>query len=207
MKYLHDFFDKLIENGKSENTIKAHYETINGLYKDNNIEIPDIKNKFKVKDRKTVLERPPTKDHIRKALKYSNLRDKAIILLQFSSGMSGGAVRNLTYGQFYNAIDEYIKFHGKEVFDTDRIYYHLKNRDDIIGIWNLVHNNSGFNYLTCNSSESNKAIIDYLRERNNIKPITSFDEPLFIANGNKIEEHTFSLIYRRINQRANLGLS
>ncbi len=206
MKYLHDFFYKLIENGKSENTVKAHYETINGLYKDNNIEIPDIKNKFKVKDRKTVLERPPTKDHIRKALKYSNLRDKAIILLQFSSGMSGGAVRNLTYGQFYNSIDEYIKFYGKEVFDTDRIYYYLKNRDDIIGIWNLVHINSGFDYLTCNSSESNKAIIDYLRERNNVNPINSFDDPLFIANGDKIEKHTFSLIYHRINQRANLGL-
>ena len=205
-KYLHDFFDKLLENGKSVNTIKAHYETINGLYKDNNIEVPNIKNNFKIKDRKTVLEKLPTKDHIRKALKYSNLRDKAIILLQFSSGMSGGAIRNLTYGQFYNAIDEYIKFQGKEVFNIDRIYNHLKNRDDIIGIWNLVHINSGINYLTCNSSESNKAMIDYLIERNNIKPITSFDEPLFIANGNKIEEHTFSSIYSRINQRANLGL-
>ena len=60
-----------------------------------------------------MLEKLPTKDHIRKALKYCNLRDKAIILLQFSSGMSGGDVRNLTYGQFYIAIKEYITFHGK----------------------------------------------------------------------------------------------
>ena len=68
----------------------------------------------------------------------------------------------------------------------------IKNRDDIIGIWDLVQTILDIDYLTCNSSESNKAIIDYLLERNNKNPITSFDEPLFIANGNKIEEHALS---------------
>ena len=204
-KYLQDFFDKLIETGKSENTVKAHYETIKGLYKDYNIEIPNEKNIFRKEDRKPVLEELPTKDHIRKALKYCNLRDKAIILLQFSSGMSAAMVRNLTYGQFYIAIKGYFPVKIDEIFNIDKIYYQLKNRDDIIGIWDSVESMSGVDYLTCNSSESNKAIFEYLIERNNKNHITSFDEPLFIANGNKIEPHTFSFIYRRINKRANLG--
>ena len=204
-KYLKDFFDKLIENGKSENTIKAHYETIQGLYKDNNIEIPKTNNIFKKEDRKPVLEKLPTKDHLREALKYCNTRDKAIILLQFSSGMSAAMVRNLTYGQFYIAIKGYFPVKRNEIFNIDKIYNQLKNREDIIGIWDSVESISRIDYLTCNSSESNKAIFEYLVERNNKNPITSFDEPLFIANGNKIEPHTFSFIYRRINERANLG--
>jgi integrase len=98
-KYLLDFFDKLILNGKSENTIKAHLETITALYHANNIDIQNMGDIFKKEFKPQILEELPTKEHIRKALKYCNLRDKAIILLQFSSGMSAAVVRNLTYGQ------------------------------------------------------------------------------------------------------------
>lgn len=204
-KYLQDFINELNEKSKSENTIKSHLETIKALYSDNDIEIPNMENIFKKNSKNQVLEELPNKEHIRKALKYCNLRDKSIILLQFSSGMKAADIRNLTYGQFYDAIKEYLHFQVKEMFNIDKIYNQLKTREDIIGIWNITHSNHDINYLTCNSSESIKSIIDYLLERNNKKPITSFDEPLFIANGNKIEEHTFSNIYRRINQRANLG--
>ena len=115
-------------------------------------------------------------------------------------------VRHLTYGQFFIAIKEYITFNNNEIFNIDKIYRQVRNKDNIIGIWNSVESETDIDYLTFNSSESNKAIIDYLLERNNKKPIISFDEPLFIANGNKIGEHTLSAIYRRINQRAGLGI-
>jgi hypothetical protein len=101
------------------------------------------------------------------------------------------------------AIREYINQPRNEIFNIDKINQQLRNKDNIVGIWDIIHSNN--DYLTCNSSESNKSIIDYLLERSNKKPFTSFDEPLFIAKGNKIEEHTFSFIYRRINQRAHLG--
>jgi len=203
-KYLQDYIDKLTKKSKSENTIKAYYETIKALYHDNDIELQKIEFTFN-KDVQNPFEELPTKEHIRKALKYCNLRDKAIILLQFSSGLGGAEVRNLTYGQFYIAIKEYITYNKDEIFDIDRIYHQIKNKYDIIGIWDSKRLVTDFDYLTFNSSESNKAIIDYLIERNNKKPITSFDEPLFDANGNKMKEHTLSAIYRRINQKAGLG--
>jgi len=202
-KYMYNFIEELNQKNKSENTIKAHLETIKALYYDNNITSLNMKNITKKSAKNLILEELPTKEHIHKALKYCNLRDKAIILLQFSSGLSAAEIRHLTYGQFYIAIKGYITPNINEIFNIDRIYSQIKNKDNIIGIWNIIHSNT--DYLTFNSSESNKAIIDYLIERNNKKPITSFDEPLFIANGNKIKAHTFSFIYRRINQRANLG--
>ena len=152
------------------------------------------------------IEELPTKEHIRKALKYCNLRDKAIILLQFSSGLGAAEIRHLTYGQFFIAIKGYITFNNNEIFNIDKIYRQLKNKNNIIGIWDSIESSkTDIDYLTFNSSESIKAIIDYLLERNNKKPITSFDEPLFVANGKQIGEHTLSAIYRRINQRAGLG--
>jgi len=203
-KYLYSYIDELNEKNKSENTIKAHLETIKALYYDNDINIPNIKSLFKKEIKNPVLEELPTKEHVRKALKYCNFRDKAIILLQFTSGMSAANVRNLTYGHFYNAIKQYINLSGSYKFNINKINHQLKNNDNIIGIWNLV-NKTGMDYLTYNSSESNKALIDYLLERNNKTFINSFEDPLFIANGKKIEEHTFSFIYRRINQKAGFG--
>ena len=204
-KYLKDFIDKFTKEGKSENTIKAFYDTIKALYHDNDIELQKIEFTFN-KDVQNPFEELPTKEHIRKAVKYCNLRDKAIILLQFSSGLGPAEVRNLTYGQFFIAIKEYITYNTNEIFNIEEIYHQIKNKYDIIGIWDSKRVVTDFDYLTFNSSESNKAIIDYLLERNNKKPITSFDEPLFLANGNKIGEHTLSAIYRRINKRACLGL-
>ena len=203
-KYLQDYIDELTEESKSENTVKAYYDTIKALYYDNNIELKKIEFTFN-KDVQNPFEELPTKEHIRKALNYCNLRDKAIILLQFSSGLSASQIRHLTYGQFFMAIKEYITFNNNEIFNIDKIYRKLKNKEDIIGIWNSIESETDIDYLTFNSSESNKAIIDYLLERNNKKPITLFDEPLFIANGKQIGEHTLSAIYRRINQRAGLG--
>ena len=204
-KYLKDFIDKFTKEIKSENTIKSFYDTIKALYHVNDIELQKIEFTFN-KDVENHFEELPTKEHIRKAVKYCNLRDKAIILLQFSSGLGGAEVRNLTYGQFYIAIKEYITYNKDEIFDIDRIYHQIKNKYDIIGIWDSKRLVTDFDYLTFNSSESNKAIIDYLIERNNKKPITSFNEPLFVANGNKIGEHALSAIYRRINKKACLGL-
>ena len=204
-KYLKDLIDKFTKEGKSENTIKAFYDTIKALYHDNDIELQKIEFTFN-KDVQNPLEELPTKEHIREAVKYCNLRDKAIILLQFSSGLGPAEVRNLTYGQFFIAIKEYITFNNDEVYDIDKIYRQIKNKYNIIGIWDSTRLVTDFDYLTFNSSESNKAIIDYLLERNNKNPITSSDEPLFLANGNKIGEHALSAIYRRINKRAGLGI-
>jgi integrase len=204
-KYLQDFINKLNKKSKSENTIKAYYDTIKALYYNNNIELQKIEFTFN-KNVQNPIEELPTKEHIRKALKYCNLRDKAIILLQFSSGLSAAEIRHLTYGQFFIAIKGYITFNNNEIFNIDKIYRQLKNKNNIIGIWDSIESSkTDIDYLTFNSSESNKAIIDYLLERNNKKPITSFDEPLFVANGKQIGEHTLSAIYRRINQRAGLG--
>lgn len=62
-------------------------------------------------------------------------------------------------------------------------------------------------YITFNSPESNKAIVEYIldRERNN-KTFKTSDERLFTtATGKPISDAAHSLLFRRLNQRAGLG--
>ena len=165
-----------------------------------------LKNIFKNNNNNPTLEELPKKEHYRTAIKHcTTLRDKAILLLQFSSGMGAAEVRNLNYGQFYNAINEFLDIHESEKFDITKIKHQVKHTDNLIGTWHITRYKTGMPYITFNSPESINAIIDYLIDRNKTNPITSLEDPLFIANGKQIEEHTFAAIYRRINQRANFG--
>lgn len=203
--YLLDFIDYQKEKGRGKTTIKSYIETIKGFYYDNDIDIPKIRNSFKDTNNPT-LEKLPTKEEYITAIKHCvTLRDKAILLLQLSSGMGAAEVRNLKYYHFYNALKEYINLHESDIFDISKIKHQTKEISDLVGIWQVVRYKTGMPYITFSSPEATHAIIDYLIERNIQKSIVSLEEPLFIANGKQISEHAFSFIYRRINQRANFG--
>lgn len=203
--YLLDFIDYQKEKGRGHITIKSYIETIKGFYYDNDIDIPKIRNSFKDTNNPT-LEKLPTREQYITAIKYcTTLRDKAILLLQLSSGMGAAEVRSLNYNHLYNSIKEYTDLHESEIFNISKINHQIKDIDDLIGTWKVVRIKTGMPYITFSSPEATHAVIDYLVERTNKKPITSLDDPLFIANGKRIEEHAFSFIYRRVNQRAGFG--
>ena len=119
--------------------------------------------------------------------------------------MGSGEIRNLTFGDFLNAIDEFLEY---ENMDVVKIAEMLDKKENIIGSWNVHRQKQGNSYYTFSSPESIKAITDYLIERQKRDGIIkSKDDPLFENFGKKIEEHSFAKNFMRINDDAGFGLS
>lgn len=205
--YVLDFIDHLKSIGRSSNTIKSYIETIKAFYNEYDIDIPKLKGNFSKKGENKTFETLPTKAHIRQVIDICSLRDKAIVLLHFSSGMGASEIRHLSYSDFFNAIKEEIGLEDSEIFNFTTINEKIKNKKDAIGTWKINRYKTGMPYITFNSPESNKAIINYIldRERNN-KHIKDQDDKLFTtATGLTISDAAHSLLFRRLNQRAGLG--
>lgn len=73
--------------GNSTNTIKSYIETIRAFYYEYEIDIPKIRGVLNNNSENPSFEELPNKDHIKQILDICSLRDKAIVLLHFSSGM------------------------------------------------------------------------------------------------------------------------
>lgn len=205
--YVLDFIDHLKSKGRSSNTIKSYIETIRAFYNEYEIDIPRLKGTFQEKGENKTFEELPTKDHIKRVLDICSLRDKAIVLLHFSSGMGASEVRHLTYGDFFNAIKKEVGLEDSEMFNFIVISEKINKKEDAVGTWKINRYKTGMPYITFNSPESNKAIIQYIldRRRNN-KSIKTPDEKLFTtATGLTISDAAHSLLFRRLNQRAGLG--
>ncbi|KZX12188.1 tyrosine recombinase XerC [Methanobrevibacter curvatus] len=131
----------------------------------------------------------PNKRDIKKAVNdTNNLRDKALVLLMSSSGIRGGDIRNFTVYDFLKATN--IKTISK-----------LLNTDDIIPCWDFIPSKTqkkGNICITFNTPEATNAIIDYLRNRNDLKA----NNPLFISNKGSndfLSRFTLINIFRKIN--------
>jgi len=153
----------------------------------------------------------PFKSDIRNALQHSNLEDQAIILLISSSGMDYEQICKLTFGNFYDAICVYM---GDEEFDIVRIaeildYRENITRENITGTWYVKRQKTGNEYYTFSTTESIKAIIDYLMERQEKNGIIkSRGEVLFENFGGKIPENSFiAHFFQMINNEEGAGLS
>ena len=142
-----------------------------------------------------------------KAVMAAGLRDRAILYLQYSSGMGASEVRNLTYHQFLDSITEYIDLTSNDPLDISNISKQIKNQDILIGTWKVVRFKTGLPHITFSSTQSTRAIIDYLSSRIRLnKNIKSLEDPLFVNQYNKIlKSNTFTRIYERLNHRAGLG--
>lgn len=200
---LKNYLDILKDEGKSFNTIKNRYDTLKAFFNEFNISTPNIKNPIAYENDDLTLEIPDI-NHVKKAVQVSGLRDKAIILLHFTSSMGAIELRYLTYRDFINSINEYLDLNDEEKLDLSMVVSELDKIEDAVGTWNIKKIKSGIDYTTFNSPESTHAILDYLIEREmNNKPVKSFEDPLFVNTRNKpLEKSVHGAIFKRINDKA-----
>jgi integrase len=204
--YFYDYIENLKKNGKSPSTIINQTDTVKSFYHSFDIDINGIKPiilpETDNSDYKII-----SSDQIREALELSSLRDKAIILLHLSSGMEATELRSLTYGDFVNSLDEYFDLNKEELLNVKKIANIVLNSDDLVGTWKIEKHRTEKDYVTFNTPESTKAILNYLidRERKN-KPIKSLNDPLFVNSQNQaLKKSAHGSIFKRINNRANFG--
>lgn len=202
--YLLDYVEDLESRNRQNLTIKSLLETVKSFYNHFDIDTPRIKRK-KLNNTNFSLEKIPGKNHIRMALNVCGLRDKAIIYLMMSSGMGKAEIRFLNYGDFIEAMDEYLDLNEEDKLNIDRVYHQLKDKDDLIGTWKIRRYKTGMPYITFNSPESTRSILEYLiNKRKNT--IESMDDPLFLSNmENRFSKDGFNNLFQRINDRAGLG--
>lgn len=206
-KHFHDYIEDLKKSGKSTNTIINRIDTVKAFYSEYEIGIESLNKIITPETGNLANRRIISEDHIKEALELSSLRDKAIILLHMSSGMEATELRNLTYGDFINSIEEYVNLNPQDRFNINKIADELSKINEVVGNWKIEKNRTQKPYVTFNSPESTKAILSYLidRERKN-KPIKSNDDPLFVNSQNEaLTVSAHGSIFKRINNRANFG--
>jgi site-specific recombinase XerD len=205
-EYFNDYIENLKKGGKSPNTIINQIDTIKSFYNRFDIDTKDIK-PIIVPETNNSEHKLVSSDQIKEALELSSLRDKAIILIHLSSGMEATELRYLTYGDFINSIDEYIDLKPEELLNIKKIADILLKIEDPVGIWKIEKHRTKKDYVTFNTPESTKAILNYLidRERKN-KPIKSLKDPLFVNSQNQfLKKSAHGSIFKRINNRASFG--
>ncbi|KKG94958.1 tyrosine-type recombinase/integrase, partial [Methanosarcina mazei] len=134
------------KNAISDNapkTIQRKITTIKSFCQTRNIELPFNEKKTKLALPKDENKHIPTREEIKEALQFANIRNKAVILLQASSGLASADVRNITVRQVKEGLDE----------------------DNII-TFDLRRQKTGVPYITFCSPEATAAILAYMEYRN-----------------------------------------
>ncbi len=207
-EYLLDFKKHLQDQGKSFNSIKTYMATIMGFYHEFEIETPRIKTKNHETRERTTTEDIVGKKHIQKALKKSNIKYRAIILLMISSGMGSAEIRHLTYHNFLDAIRDYYEPNTTEQFDIPQIVERLRENRNLILTWQINRHKTGHPYTTFSTPEANQALLDYLEERNTEnKPIHKKDDPLFLSGDTKIGRSAMMKYFAYLNDVCKFGYS
>lgn len=174
-KYLIEFREYLKNQGLADRTVRGHMSDIKNFYQYFEIDIPKMV--FKNNGKANVLEsnkKIPTRDDIEKILDKASTRNKAIVLVQASSGMGQAEILNLKVGQFLDG-------HDKRTGITTLFVRRVKVEYD---------------YITFLSPEASEAVQDYIDYRNRIpkmrgkqrgivhnkRKINSNDDYLFIKD-------------------------
>jgi integrase len=199
-------YKKYLESiGTTPMASRSNMTTVKSFYQAFDIEVPRLK--IKQLNENVSLEDTISFEDIKQIVSSAPLRDKAIIMLMLSSGMGAGELKALNYGDFVKSFQDYIKLSKNDLFDVEFIYGKLKDRDDLIGTWNITRIKTGMPYYTFNSPESSKSILDYLLERDRMNSYpTDLDEPLFISREkNRLSSMGFIYIFQRLNDKLGLG--
>jgi len=190
---------------KDQNTIYNYISSIKAIYYDNDIIIPRNLPTTLSKDEilNQEIEKLPELDDVKKLVTVADHRNRAIILLQLSSGLSSSDIRVLKYRDFLQALQLPVT----RKVNVESVIEELSNADDdeeLIGWWHLKRYKTAVEFTTFNSPESTRAILDYLdwRMREN-RPITDNDDWLFTTNRNEqLKLSTITLFYKRLNVKA-----
>lgn len=206
--HLVSFKNHLQENGSSFNTIKTYMATIKGFYHEHDIDTPRIKIKNREERQRITTDDIVGKGHIKKALKRSNIKYRAIILLMSSSGMGSAEMMHLNWEHFINAISDYLNLVGKEKFDIPYITEKLRQNRNLILTWNIHRYKTGHPYTTFSTPEANLAILDYLDQRNaENKPIKRMEHPLFLSGNTRISRSSTQKYFGYLNDTCKFGKS
>lgn len=197
------FIKYLKAEKKSESTIKNYMSCIKAIYNDNDIILPTKLPTAYSKDERIKItpEGLPEIDDIHLVHDIGDIRDKAIILLQLSSGMGASEVRHLTYEDFMKAFQLPVRRNIDVSRDLEKLSE--KENEELIGWWSIRRYKTAYLFNTFNSPESTKELIAYIkwRERNN-KGIKHIDEPIFITRLNKMMGHVaLNQVYARLNDK------
>lgn len=197
-----DNFVKYLENdthkhprgtGYNQQSIHDIVSRVRAFYNYYEIQLPKIYlPKIPSKERSTDL---PTIDEIQGILKNtSNIKHKAIIKFMLSSGLSSNEVYNLTKKQFIEATSEY--HNSERLFDVlDELKYLISKSEAIIPTWELTRGKTNYSFITFNSPEATRDIVEYLTKYGNCT-----DERLFQMNKTCIND-----MFLRASKRNNIG--
>lgn len=200
-KYFLSWLEELQTKGYSRNSIGSLFTSVKTFYRFFEIELPQVSIELK-KDNNKSFEKIPTKEDIKIALNFANIKYKAMILLMSSSGMGSSEIRNLTYGNFLESIKEYYKPTKNEQFDIAQISEVLQGKRNVIPTWKITRFKTGMPYITFSTPESLEALLVYMNSRHNEQPFTSLDDWIFVSNGTQMSGHVLSTYFRRINEKA-----
>jgi integrase len=194
----------LREKGLKETSISNYVIYVKIFYHTFDIIIPKLPVKLNHLPKKNYKEWI-TREDIERALKFSNKKLKAIILLMASSGMGSSELRSLSFGDFLNAIDEYKRYPLRPPYKSEDIKNCLPRNQNVIPLWEVQRIKTGSYYYTFSSPESVDAIINYLEHREvKGQPILGESEPLFIGleSGMPYTARAIMGSFERINDAA-----
>ena len=205
-KYLTSYPQYLLKEGIKPSTVRTKIASIKTFYREFDIILPNKRMKLPQNQTLVTSEDILTKEKIQRALKFCNLKYRAIILLMTSSGMGSAELRNLKYQDFLDALE----IDNFKPVNELRDYTH-----NVIGTWRITRIKTQKQYVTFSSPESNRAIIDYLLELQNKGNLIKSSDPLFIGDPIRKSEknrHDLKLslgsmpdYFKKINNRAELG--
>lgn len=195
-KRIQEYIYHLLEEDKQPTTIKQYTTILKKLYTTNEIELPQIKLP-RINPNREGYEDLPTRQEITQAIHNSKLKMKATILLIVSSGMARNEVCNLTIQDFKEATREYYHQEPTTVYELINI---LKKQQHIIPVWHIKRRKTNVNYITCNSPEATKHILQLLELRL-IHNVLTFEDTLLGYNTPSLVTHNFM----RLNDRLGFG--
>ena len=204
--YILDYVEHLENKDLAQLSIKTDLETINTFYHSFDIDTPKVKRKPANMTNLTWEAIPETK-HLKEAQKYASVRQKAIMLLMFSSGMGLSEVRYLDYSHFIDAMEEYLNLDEDDLINVKKVVRQIRDCKNPIGTWRIERFKTGMPYITFNSPESTNAILDYLLHRGKKnKQVKNLSDPLFASHFNlRMSKTAYLGVFQRLNDSCNFG--
>lgn len=146
-------------------TIKSMIIPIRIFYKEYDIEIPDLKIKNTTPEE--TYDDIPSKEDIRLALQFANLKYRAIILLFSSSGMGVAELLSIKYHDLLNSLKEYITIPQNTYIDIEELIHLIKVQKEtnpiIIPTWQLTRKKTGKPFISFSTPESLDILLEYLK--------------------------------------------
>ena len=146
-------------------TIKSMIIPIRIFYKEYDIEIPDLKIKNTTPEE--TYDDIPSKEDIRLALQFANLKYRAIILLFSSSGMGVAELLSIKYHDLLNSLKEYITIPQNTYIDIEELIHLIKVQKEknpiIIPTWQLTRKKTRKPFISFSTPESLDILLEYLK--------------------------------------------